>query len=1054
MSNNGKIFGNEKVSASAGSGKTFALTTRFIGIAATPTENGATDPFSIIALTFTKKAAGEFLAKILQRLARAANSDAAAAELAAQIGDSLPDVGSADFPRERFESLLRQCAENLDKLRLGTIDSLFASIITQNANALRIFGKTEIVDENSFGARHFTLSAITDMMDEYAVSDADVNRLAEMVKAAQFGRDEKRLKDSLAKIIETAHKQYLAHRDLSVWGNAELSGVKLPQTKWNVARYRELFGEVSAQLGSTPEFEKLLKFFGESDGAILSREGGVLLERMLEAKRNGELAHMREIPHRKTSLELPCAPLIDEMLDMLFDAHFKTLCAAAKALGLIASLYELRYDKFVRSRGNITFSDMPYILTDPSRATDREIIEYKLDAKLKHWLFDEFQDTSQVQWEALGNLVGEAIVDPQKSFYYVGDIKQSIYSWRGATPELFNKIFRHYNANAEVIRAAKPLMKSYRSGGYVIDAVNAVFGSQSELARVFGDAPAKTFGADFTPHISAERDPTSGKTPRPSYAQLSLYDANINDEADTLAVCEKILKILKTVRPLERKISCAVLMYKNSQIKTVVNFLKEHGLAAVGELSENIAKDRPAVSLFTAILRGIAHPLNTASAAFCDCADISDFTESFSPEFCSRAAAEIYAEGFEKFADKYIAYMRKKIGDDARAGGEFERLKDACAAADAAAVYSLDEAAERIADASVKTSADASVIQVMTVHKSKGLAFAITIVPVKNKPKPRSALTFVGKTILPRPDAKLAAMNPTLFAAYDKFAQNENFEALCKYYVSMTRAERALYVLAPKTKTFKPETDPQREISFAQHLLNAFVPEIKNAENKKAAAAAFSAFDELGATAKIGDEFWFNASIPQPAEQSAPRPAPFDCPAAEIPQSISAPSAENAREKSDARNADFGTKIHACLERIKSLKNRPTFDAPTEAIVQKLAQNADFAAFFDNPEDSFAANEFAFECSIDGAHFSGAMDRITAAKRNGKFESANIIDYKPTAKNAEKYAKQLNIYARAAAEIFSIEPEKISAYVVGYLDAQVASIPANALNTAAQNNRI
>ena len=1039
----GKIFGNEKVSASAGSGKTFALTTRFIGIAATPTESGATDPFSIIALTFTKKAAGEFLAKILQRLAKAASSDTAAAELAAQIRDSLPDVGNADFPRERFASLLRQCAENLDKLRLGTIDSLFASIIMQNANALRIFGKVEIVDENSFGARHFTLSAITDMMDEYAVSDADVNTLAEMVKAAQFGRDEKRLKDSLSRIVETAHKQYLAHRDLNLWGNAELSGVKLPHTKWDAARYRDLFAEVSEQLGATPEFEKLLKFFDESSGAILSREGGVLLERILEAKRNGELVHMREIPHRKTSLEFPCAPEIDEMLDMLFDAHFKTLCTAAKALGLIASLYELRYDKFVRSRGNITFSDMPYILTDPSRATDREIIEYKLDAKLKHWLFDEFQDTSQVQWEALGNLVDEAIVDPQKSFYYVGDIKQSIYSWRGATPELFNKIFRHYNAGAEVIRAAKPLTKSYRSGGYVIDAVNAVFGSQQELARVFGCVPAKIFGADFTPHISAERDPSSGKTPRPSYAQLSLYEADINDETDTLAVCEKILEILQTVRPLERRISCAVLMYKNSQIKTVVNFLKEHGMAAVGELSENIAKDRPAVSLFTAILRGIAHPLNAASTAFCDCADISDFTDSFSPEFCSRAVAEIYAEGFEKFADKYIAYMRKKT-DDPRADGEFERLKDACAAVDAAAVYSLDEAAERIADASVKTSADDSVIQVMTVHKSKGLAFAMTIVPVKNKPKPRNALTFVGKTILPRPDAKLAAMNPTLYAAYDKFAQNENFEALCKYYVSMTRAERALYILAPKTKTFKPEIDPQKEISFAQHLLNAFVPEIKNAENKKAATAAFHAFDELGATAKIGDEFWFNASIPQPAEQSAPRPEPFDCRAAEIPQKFSAPSAENSRENSDAQNAGFGTRVHACLERITSLKKRPTFDAPTEAIVRKLAQNADFAAFFDNEEDCFCANEFAFECSIDGVHFSGAIDRITAVKRGGKFESAKIIDYKPTAKNAEKHAKQLGIYARAAAEIFSLPPDKITAYVVGYLDAKVERLPTNA----------
>ena len=91
-----KIFANEKVSASAGSGKTFSLTTRFIALACCA--NGSDfDPFSIIALTFTKKAAGEFLSKILIRLADAASSPEEAKKLSYAIVDILPNADKGFF---------------------------------------------------------------------------------------------------------------------------------------------------------------------------------------------------------------------------------------------------------------------------------------------------------------------------------------------------------------------------------------------------------------------------------------------------------------------------------------------------------------------------------------------------------------------------------------------------------------------------------------------------------------------------------------------------------------------------------------------------------------------------------------------------------------------------------------------------------------------------------------------------------------------------------------------------------------------------------------------
>ena len=102
--------------ASAGSGKTYALTNRYVALLAM----GAR-PERIVALTFTRKAAGEFFDEILNKLARAADDPAQAAHLAGAIGQ--PALGSGDFL-----GLLRSGVEAKPRLTLGTLDSCFVRI--------------------------------------------------------------------------------------------------------------------------------------------------------------------------------------------------------------------------------------------------------------------------------------------------------------------------------------------------------------------------------------------------------------------------------------------------------------------------------------------------------------------------------------------------------------------------------------------------------------------------------------------------------------------------------------------------------------------------------------------------------------------------------------------------------------------------------------------------------------------------------------------------------------------------------------------------------------
>src|SRR5688572_3887286 len=130
-------IGHVMILASAGSGKTYALTNRYVRLLA----HGA-KPERIAALTFTRKAAGEFFDEILRKLARAAEDGTAAKKLATEIG--LPALQAADFLR-----LLREVTQAMHRLNLGTPDSFFARIVRAFPLELGLGGDFEVLQEHA-----------------------------------------------------------------------------------------------------------------------------------------------------------------------------------------------------------------------------------------------------------------------------------------------------------------------------------------------------------------------------------------------------------------------------------------------------------------------------------------------------------------------------------------------------------------------------------------------------------------------------------------------------------------------------------------------------------------------------------------------------------------------------------------------------------------------------------------------------------------------------------------------------------------------------------------
>ena len=134
------IFNNERTMANAGAGKTFALTNRFISLVL-----GGAKPEEICALTFTRKAAGEFFNKTIKKLADAAASDKAADKLANNLAEIAPELRQT--MREEFEEALEKFVKSSPRLRLETIDAFTANFVKFFAAELGVNESVTILDD-------------------------------------------------------------------------------------------------------------------------------------------------------------------------------------------------------------------------------------------------------------------------------------------------------------------------------------------------------------------------------------------------------------------------------------------------------------------------------------------------------------------------------------------------------------------------------------------------------------------------------------------------------------------------------------------------------------------------------------------------------------------------------------------------------------------------------------------------------------------------------------------------------------------------------------------
>lgn len=494
MSDATEPAGSYVVSASAGTGKTYLLVTRLLRLLL----SGA-NPASILAITFTRKAASEMQTRLYERLQELALCPDE--KLAAALG-GLGFEADAALPG-RVRTLYQELLLSGWQPRLTTFHSFCQSLL-----------------------QRFPLEADVPPGFELCESDEDLLEEAFTVLYDEAGSDDssglyrnlRRLMDDCGGLhnLKQALKTFVANReDWWAW-----TGSEADPCAWASAQAATFLG-VDATAEPLPAFvqDYTVKLRGMAEGLLLHsrnayRKHGEALHQLLDTLQADDgdalLAGLykvffdsRDAPRNwlapgKTHKRLTPEqwPQLAELIDSLFTA-FEAALEQHRRRRLHALLQHwyvcgdallARLQRIKTERRQLDFADLEWKACQLLNSSDHaHWVQYKLDQKIDHILVDEFQDTNPTQWRLLYPLLEEfAAADSERArtVFLVGDPKQSIYGFRRAEPRLFaaagNFLQQHLGAGR-----SRPVA-SWRSSPAIIDFLNRICGDPRVASRLPG----------------------------------------------------------------------------------------------------------------------------------------------------------------------------------------------------------------------------------------------------------------------------------------------------------------------------------------------------------------------------------------------------------------------------------------------------------------------------------------------------------------------------------------------------------------------------------------
>ncbi|WP_022661070.1 UvrD-helicase domain-containing protein [Paucidesulfovibrio longus] len=844
----------KQLKASAGSGKTFSLTRRFLDLlgGANETEPGyvcrraAPAGHSwpeILAVTFTNKAAAEMKERVVGSLKRTALD--------------LQDGQRADWSPRRAQEMLERILRRYQQLNIRTIDSLLNLLLRMFALDAGVPPDFELVfeDEELFDAvlERFQAACLEEGSQERELLEKALETLLRQEQSEGFWVADK-IRERLRKIM----RHLRASEGGFCTDQNELAEL-LTKSHGSFQRAAEAVERrvESKKLQCSKNFQNFLGkcrstqlFHEPPSSAYASKES--LADGMLKASK----------------------PLVAEEDDILYFRLKETLARYQRENAIIGGAYKLapcvllaerlagELERIERDRGQILGLGLPRMvrrqLEEGGGAPDAFC---RLGGRLHHLLVDEFQDTSRDQWAAVTPLAEECLAKGG-SLFYVGDIKQAIYGWRGGDASLFDEI-RVQPGLAEVaeINEADLLPHNWRSLDRVVAFNNFFFTRLADedlnamlAARCLGrDAEAENVAA-LARALSGEfRDahqsmPVNADTgemearKRGGYVRVErLPGADDREELEQQALEAMTQRLLKNVRPRRPWGDVAVLVRSHAHAALVCDRLVAAGVPVITENSLQLDR-HPVVRQLVALLNFLERPDDALSLAeFLLGAELRPEGIGPSPEAMQewlaglsgeavrlplwkalrRAFPDFWQDQIQPFARKsglltpydLVAEMLSFFRVLERAPGAelyVRRFQEVVHRAGERGMGSLsaflDFWKQSSGEEKVPLPENVDAVRIMTIHKSKGLEYPVVFAPFLYWPWPASPdlaeVDLYGRRMLTR---MIAALGPE----YQAELRRRTLEDLHLLYVTWTRAREELYAYFPQERPRQksPATD-------------------------------------------------------------------------------------------------------------------------------------------------------------------------------------------------------------------------------------------------------
>ncbi|MEW5767379.1 MAG: UvrD-helicase domain-containing protein [bacterium] len=820
------------MSASAGSGKTFALSQRYIHFILSPAID--TSPRNILAITFTNKATAEMKDRIISGLKACSGLSCEGMpemrEMKHSVISQLKKQGLEDpevevSARQKLDELLDRYSD----LKVQTIDSFLTSVAMSSALELGLPPHFEISLDSGPALKFVLDELLSQVYWNGPNTSLFLNLVQEFLRINQeISWD---IKTAILENISSLRKQeFLEGQRLS--SPKDFSSVE------DIDRKRKsLKGLIEELLAEGLDFKQ--HFIKAANNFLEDKE--LPWEKDWFLKNDvAELCHKNSIikPYQQQAWD-EIRKGISALAEIMAHGRFSPFLD-------IAACFDKGLRFFKARRQIILMEELPALLESFLRKEGIvPEIYFHLGDRIAHFFIDEFQDTSRLQWRDLFPLIEETL-SKRGSLFYVGDKKQAIYGFRGGESALFEEAkdafvsLENANINEEFPQT------NYRSREDIVSFVNDIFSYENLSSWAESSKRIKEEEPDlsrlFETYRHAAQAPVSQEKAKGGLVRVERIspDEPLASEELKVAVGRRLVNLINN--DLLRRFSpgeIAVLVRTNDEAAMVTSVLSGADIPVASARTLDISSNHliqeivsflafldspiddfsfacfisgeiflkisqlPREEIFSFLLknREIERPLYTLFRdKFPEVwkAWLEEYFNAvgFLPPYDLLSRILKKYEAFQSFPDEEgFFYQLLEIAKHGETQGQ-NSLKAFLG------LWSGEEKKEEIFQVVLPEYTDA--VKVMTIHKAKGLGFPVVINPFTylNDAPIKEVYEKEGDDFIPyRINKKQAHLSPKLKELRRKKFASQLIEELNTFYVTLTRAKDELYIFIPEYKS-------------------------------------------------------------------------------------------------------------------------------------------------------------------------------------------------------------------------------------------------------------